>query len=84
MRLQSEDYGKHLMGVDDLLQKHSLLEADIKVIGERVKSVNGQADPFSQPGADDDQDGESVSYKLKTGVANSTPKYCARAYNELV
>ena len=71
------------MGVDDLLQKHSLLEADIKVIGERVKSVNGQADPFSQPG-DAAQDGESVSYKLKTGVANSTPKYCARAYNELV
>lgn len=34
------------MGVEDLLQKHSLLEADIKVIGERVKSVNKQADPF--------------------------------------
>ena len=35
------------MGVDDLLQKHSLLEADIKVIGTRVKSINAQADPFS-------------------------------------
>jgi len=45
-RLQSEDYGKHLMGVEDLLQKHSLLEADIKVVGERVKSVNGQAGNF--------------------------------------
>ena len=45
-RLQSEDFGKHLMGVEDLLQKHSLLEADIKVVGERVKSVNGQANNF--------------------------------------
>ena len=45
-RLLSEDYGKHLMGVDDLLQKHSLLEADIHVLGERVKTVNTQADRF--------------------------------------
>ena len=42
----SEDYGKHLMGVEDLLQKHSLLEADINVVGERVKQVNGQAEKF--------------------------------------
>ena len=42
----SEDYGKHLMGVDDLLQKHSLLEADIHVLGERVKTVNLQAMKF--------------------------------------
>ncbi|XP_042238845.1 spectrin beta chain-like isoform X1 [Homarus americanus] len=39
VRLLSEDYGKHLMGVEDLLQKHSLLEADINVLGERVKTV---------------------------------------------
>lgn len=45
-RLLSEDFGKHLMGVEDLLQKHSLLEADINVVGERVKSVNGQAERF--------------------------------------
>lgn len=45
-RLLSEDYGKHLMGVDDLLQKHSLIEADIHVLGERVKTVNTQADRF--------------------------------------
>jgi len=42
----SEDYGKHLMGVDDLLQKHGLLEADIHVLGERVKTVNLQATKF--------------------------------------
>ncbi|KAG1659209.1 Spectrin beta chain [Nymphon striatum] len=38
-RLLSDDYGKHLMGVQDLLQKHSLVEADINVLGERVKTV---------------------------------------------
>lgn len=38
-RLLSDDHGKHLMGVEDLLQKHSLVEADINVLGERVKSV---------------------------------------------
>jgi spectrin beta len=38
-RLISDDYGKHLMGVEDLLQKHSLLEADINVLGERVRNV---------------------------------------------
>ncbi|KAG1673120.1 Spectrin beta chain [Nymphon striatum] len=37
-RLLSDDYGKHLMGVQDLLQKHSLVEADINVLGERVKN----------------------------------------------
>merc|ERR1712018_434033 len=39
MRVLSDDYGKHLIGVEDLLQKHSLVEADINVLGERVKQV---------------------------------------------
>ena len=39
LRLLSDDFGKHLMGVEDLLQKHSLVEADINVLGERVKQV---------------------------------------------
>jgi spectrin beta len=38
-RLLTDDFGKHLMGVEDLLQKHSLLEADVNVLGERVKQV---------------------------------------------
>ncbi|ESP01600.1 hypothetical protein LOTGIDRAFT_139452 [Lottia gigantea] len=45
-RLLSEDYGKHLMGVEDLLQIHSLLEADVHVVGERVKTVNGMAERY--------------------------------------
>lgn len=34
------------MSVEDLLQKHSLLEADIHVLGERVKTVNTSAMKF--------------------------------------
>nr|CDS28968.2 spectrin beta chain [Hymenolepis microstoma] len=45
-RLKSEDYGKHLMGVDDLLQKHKLLEADIKVLDDRLNQVLEQAKVF--------------------------------------
>ncbi|GFT00678.1 spectrin beta chain [Nephila pilipes] len=45
-RLLSEDYGKHLMGVEDLLQKHSLVEADINVLGERVKAVVQHSQKF--------------------------------------
>lgn len=40
VRLMFEDYGKYLMSVEDLLQKYSLLEVDIYVLGERVKIVN--------------------------------------------
>ncbi|KAE8607778.1 hypothetical protein XENTR_v10011283 [Xenopus tropicalis] len=45
-RLQSEDYGKHLHGVEDLLQTHTLVEADIAVQAERVKSVTAVAQKF--------------------------------------
>jgi len=38
-RLKSDDFGRHLMGVEDLLQKHSLLEADIRTIEDRVNKV---------------------------------------------
>eukprot|EP00058_Branchiostoma_floridae_P003661 XP_002589149.1 hypothetical protein BRAFLDRAFT_124053 [Branchiostoma floridae] len=52
VRLTSEDYGKHLMGVEDLLQKHQLMEADIAVQADRVKAVNDSAAPFARQ--DDD------------------------------
>lgn len=46
LRLLTDDYGKHLMGVQDLLQKHALVEADINVLGERVKAVVQQSQKF--------------------------------------
>ncbi|XP_017317267.1 spectrin beta chain, non-erythrocytic 1 isoform X2 [Ictalurus punctatus] len=47
MLLLSQDYGKHLLGVEDLLQKHTLVEADIAIQADRVKSVNTNAQKFA-------------------------------------
>ena len=52
-RLLTDDYGKHLMGVEDLLQKHSLVEADINVLGERVKQVVQNSQRFLSEEAED-------------------------------
>uniref|UniRef100_A0A3Q2YID1 Spectrin beta, non-erythrocytic 2 n=1 Tax=Hippocampus comes TaxID=109280 RepID=A0A3Q2YID1_HIPCM len=41
-RLQSQDSGKHLHDVLDLLQKHTLVEADISAQAERIKAVQGK------------------------------------------
>ncbi|XP_041927418.1 spectrin beta chain, erythrocytic isoform X1 [Alosa sapidissima] len=46
-RLLSPDFGKHLLEVDDLLQKHALLEADIAVQADRVHSANAAALKFA-------------------------------------
>ncbi|XP_063730288.1 spectrin beta chain, non-erythrocytic 1 isoform X2 [Eleginops maclovinus] len=47
MLLLSQDYGKHLLGVEDLLQKHALVEADISIQADRVKTVNRNAQKFA-------------------------------------
>ncbi|XP_053908842.1 LOW QUALITY PROTEIN: spectrin beta chain, non-erythrocytic 4-like [Cuculus canorus] len=46
--LVSKDLGKHLLEVEDLLQKHGLLEADIAAQAERVKALNAAALKFSE------------------------------------
>ncbi|XP_051977806.1 spectrin beta chain, non-erythrocytic 1-like isoform X1 [Xyrauchen texanus] len=46
-RLQSLDSGKHLHDVQDLLQKHTLVEADISAQAERVKAVQASAKRFT-------------------------------------
>lgn len=43
----SPDFGKQLLEVEDLLQKHSLVEADIAVQAERVRSANAAALKFA-------------------------------------
>ncbi|XP_075330315.1 spectrin beta chain, non-erythrocytic 1-like isoform X2 [Odontesthes bonariensis] len=47
MLLLSQDYGKHLLGVEDLLQKHALVEADISIQSDRVRNVNSNAQKFA-------------------------------------
>lgn len=47
MLLLSQDYGKHLLGVEDLLQKHALVETDIAIQADRVKAVSTNATKYS-------------------------------------
>lgn len=44
--LSIENYGKHLISVEDLLQRHKLIESDIGLIGEKVQRVNKDASDF--------------------------------------
>ncbi|XP_070620878.1 spectrin beta chain, non-erythrocytic 4 isoform X2 [Erythrolamprus reginae] len=46
-QLASKEFGKHLLEVEDLLQKHSLLEADLSAQHDRVQSLNAAALQFS-------------------------------------
>ncbi|KAM9777423.1 spectrin beta chain, erythrocytic [Neosynchiropus ocellatus] len=46
-RLLSPDFGKHLLEVEDLLQKHALVENDITVQAERVQNASAAALQFA-------------------------------------
>ena len=48
-RLKSDDIEKYVMSADDLLQRHSLIEADIYVIDERLKRAITDADEYLNP-----------------------------------
>lgn len=53
--LASEDYGKDLASIENLMKKHQLLEADITAHADRVNDMNTEADnlleneQFDQP-----------------------------------
>ncbi|XP_055516190.1 spectrin alpha chain, non-erythrocytic 1 isoform X2 [Leucoraja erinacea] len=51
--LASEDYGKDLASVNNLLKKHQLLEADISAHEDRLKDLNLQADSLMSSDAFD-------------------------------
>ncbi|XP_071547281.1 spectrin beta chain, non-erythrocytic 5 isoform X4 [Panulirus ornatus] len=40
----SEDVGRHLLAVEDLLQKHSLMESQVHSMGETIKRLNKQGE----------------------------------------
>ncbi|XP_012266103.2 spectrin alpha chain isoform X2 [Athalia rosae] len=48
--LTSEDAGKDLASVQNLMKKHQLVEADIQAHEERIKDMNGQADSLIESG----------------------------------
>jgi len=46
--LSSEDTGRDLASIENLLKKHQLLEADINAHADRVADVNGQAEALME------------------------------------
>lgn len=48
--LTSEDAGKDLASVQNLMKKHQLVEADIHAHEDRIKDMNGQADSLVESG----------------------------------
>ncbi|KAJ8405208.1 hypothetical protein AAFF_G00321990 [Aldrovandia affinis] len=74
-RLQSQDSGKHLHDVEDLLQTHTLVEADISAQAERVRAVQAAAQPFTSP---------EQSYKpCEPGLVSERVSLLGQAYEEL-
>ncbi|XP_072485705.1 spectrin beta chain, erythrocytic [Notamacropus eugenii] len=47
VHLLSSEFGKHLLEVEDLLQKHKLMEADIAIQGDKVKAITSAALQFT-------------------------------------
>uniref|UniRef100_A0A8C5BYG9 Spectrin beta chain n=1 Tax=Gadus morhua TaxID=8049 RepID=A0A8C5BYG9_GADMO len=76
-RLQSQDSGKHLHDVLDLLQTHTLVEADISAQAERIKGVQAAAQRFTS------QD-QRESYKpCEPALVVERVDLLGRAYGEL-
>lgn len=44
----SAEFGKHLLEVEDLLQKHKLMEADIAIQGDKVKAITAATLQFAE------------------------------------
>lgn len=44
----SAEFGKHLLEVEDLLQKHKLMEADIAIQGDKVKAITAATLKFTE------------------------------------
>lgn len=44
----SAEFGKHLLEVEDLLQKHKLMEADIAIQGDKVKAITAATLEFTE------------------------------------
>ena len=48
--LKSEDSGKDLASVQNLIKKHQLVEADVQAHDDRIKDMNGMADSLIESG----------------------------------
>ncbi|XP_062341939.1 spectrin family protein isoform X2 [Osmerus eperlanus] len=74
-RLQSQDSGRHLHDVEDLLQTHTLVEADISGQAERVRAVQGAAQRFTSD--------EQVYKPCEPALVDEKVTLLGQAYDEL-
>lgn len=74
--LLSQDYGKHLLGVEDLLQKHALVEADIGIQAERVRGVNASAQKFATDGEGKDGLLQTFRPRHQRSIFIEVDKWC--------
>uniref|UniRef100_A0A674B010 Spectrin beta chain n=1 Tax=Salmo trutta TaxID=8032 RepID=A0A674B010_SALTR len=74
-RLQSQDSGKHLHDVEDLLQTHNLVEADISAQAEGVRGVQGAAQRFTSD--------QQVYKPCEPALVGEKVSLLGRAYEEL-
>ncbi|TMS14199.1 Spectrin beta chain, non-erythrocytic 1 [Larimichthys crocea] len=74
-RLHSQDSGKHLHDVLDLLQKHTLVEADISAQAERIKAVQGAAQRFTSY--------EQAYKPCEPGLVSEKVDLLGQSYDEL-
>ncbi|XP_068600976.1 spectrin family protein isoform X3 [Brachionichthys hirsutus] len=74
-RLQSQDSGKHLHDVLDLLQKHTLVEADISAQAERIKAEQDAAQRFTS--------NEQAYKPCEPALVNDKVELLGQAYEEL-
>ncbi|CAF3032963.1 unnamed protein product [Rotaria sp. Silwood2] len=78
-RLKSDDIEKYIMSADDLLQRHSLVEADIYIIDERLKRAISDADEYLNPDANIDGYRPATPEEIEIRIHN-----LQKSYEELI
>ena len=78
-RLKSDDIEKNIMSADDLLQRHSLVEADIYVIDERLKRAITDADEYLNPEVNIDGYRPATPEEIEIRIHN-----LQKSYEELI
>jgi hypothetical protein len=78
-RLKSDDVEKYVMSADDLLQRHSLVEADLYVIDERLRRAITDADEYLNPDVNIDGYRPATPEEIEIRIHN-----LQKSYEELI
>jgi len=82
--LEAEDYGKDLATVQNLVQKHKLLEADVQTHDDRMKDLNERAGEFIDSGMWDTENikekKQSINERYERFVIIFYNNYCSLSF----